>query len=679
MRVKEHQRLPVLPARDPGSFLVLPLPLDLGGRPGTGSGAAWLGERLAECATASIVGASYTALPSLMCEVPFGRLEPSLYAAATTLQVWALGYRPFWLFGDHGLSFGPVRAAGAFGKPVTVFVFDAHFDRSDRLLSKLGMQCALENEVHQGNVSTWIGRDPAVRKLLQIGIRQKLTETELDAVPSAEIFSAESIRNDPEAVSERLESELAAAVEAGNAIVLSVDVDVLDPAVQPAVDHRISNGLSLAELVHFAAPIAQAACSVDFAELNPLRDDCGRGCNAALVAASALLSVATHETGRESWGGVLGSAERVVVAPIGPYTQTFADATHWFEPDAVEGAILDGYADGELYASFTADALRTAVENIRVVVGSRETPPSAVPERVALRLAPAAELRCPEPHVECADSSHDGALVAAAGWDHLVYLWRLDEGQAVPCALAGHSAWVVAMAFSPRDARLATVSDDGTLRIWNGEDTLAEPLVCAAHECWVKSVAWSPDARFVATGGFDGSLGVWDAATGEALLFRRAHDDTIWGLAWSPGGELLASCGERGEVRGWSPLTGELRAVCAGHAGSVERCRFTITSALWSLNRSGELMLHELRRARPTLRVSSPLRQATDMCVLRGSQQIVVAGETSVLIFAEDGQSARELEAGFPVAAVSELGDERIVIGGDGGVLAVYDLKAAPC
>jgi len=77
-------------------------------------------------------------------------------------------------------------------------------------------------------------------------------------------------------------AELRAATGRGDLIVLSLDADVVDPAELPAVDHRLKGGLSMAELVQLAAPVARLACSVDVAELNPLRDTGTEGCRRAL-------------------------------------------------------------------------------------------------------------------------------------------------------------------------------------------------------------------------------------------------------------------------------------------------------------------------------------------------------------------------------------------------------------
>lgn len=668
---------PLIPAREPGTFAVLPLALDLGGLPGTGAGAAWLGERLKNPEVASLIGIPYATVPPLLCELPFGRLEPSLYVAARTLQAWRAAYRPLWLFGDHGLSYGPVRASGLFGKSTTVFVFDAHYDRLQGLLEASGNACGMTDEVHQGNVATWMGRDPHVRKLLQIGIRQKVSPAEIDRIPTeVEVLFADQIRSSPLDSFSWVCAQLREAVDHEDLIILSIDFGVVDPNELPAVDQRVDNGPSLAAVLQLAIPVAQVACSIDVAELNPLRDQQNRGCRTALSLICTLLACAKPGQGQGAWLPVLGVPPRRPLQALGPYTSVIISGSQWLEPSGVEAAILNNVQVDELHATFTESALRTAVANIKtslmVEQKSYDTITLLTPQT---RLQPVGYLGGGEKHVECLTVSHSGKWLASAGWDHTVYVWNLAVPERGPVICRGHDAWVVSAAFSPDDRWLATVSDDRTLRIWPIGQNDGTAMTCQGHDQWVKAVAWSPDGERLVSGSFDGTIAIWDGRRGDRLRYFQAHPDAVWGLSWSPGGEVFASCGERGLLRLWDPDSGKLCLAYEGHIGSVERCRFTSNKLLWSLSRQGNLLLHALENPRPKLRMNCGLDQTLDLWLLERSHRILVAGPCIVRCIRTDLLAAEvDLEGEFPIGAVIGWGHHHAAAGGDGDRLLLYNL-----
>ena len=68
--------------------------------------------------------------------------------------------------------------------------------------------------------------------------------------------------------------------------------------------------------------------------------------------------------------------------------------------------------------------------------------------------------------------------------------------------LKGHRASVLDAAFSPRGAKVATASADGTGRIWDVR-TGALLATVGGHKGIVHAVAFSPDGNFVVTGSAD--------------------------------------------------------------------------------------------------------------------------------------------------------------------------------
>ena len=76
--------------------------------------------------------------------------------------------------------------------------------------------------------------------------------------------------------------------------------------------------------------------------------------------------------------------------------------------------------------------------------------------------------------------------------------------------LTGHSAEVVALAFSPDGRRLATASSDRTIKLWDtvtGQDV----FTLRGHTAGVRCLAFSPDGNRLVTGAIDSTARVWDA------------------------------------------------------------------------------------------------------------------------------------------------------------------------
>jgi WD40 repeat protein len=130
--------------------------------------------------------------------------------------------------------------------------------------------------------------------------------------------------------------------------------------------------------------------------------------------------------------------------------------------------------------------------------------------------------------------SPDGQMLATAGVDGVVTLWRVSKGELQRFAtLAGHTGVVNDAAFSPDGRTIATAGSDGTLRLWNaslfrelitfkeakgsGSDV---PEFLRGSENHVSAVAFSHDGKFLVTGLIDGTVRFRRAATDAQVAAR---------------------------------------------------------------------------------------------------------------------------------------------------------------
>jgi WD40 repeat protein/tRNA A-37 threonylcarbamoyl transferase component Bud32 len=117
-------------------------------------------------------------------------------------------------------------------------------------------------------------------------------------------------------------------------------------------------------------------------------------------------------------------------------------------------------------------------------------------------------------------------------------------------------------AFSPDSRCLASCCGDRSVRLWQLDPlTLASPAnqggegracqVLRGHTDEVLAVAFNPDGARLATAGREGVVWLWDLARGEAVAKLPGHKNYVWSLAFSPDGATLASGSGDSTVRLW--------------------------------------------------------------------------------------------------------------------------------
>ncbi|HEX4205222.1 MAG TPA: WD40 repeat domain-containing protein [Ktedonobacteraceae bacterium] len=105
----------------------------------------------------------------------------------------------------------------------------------------------------------------------------------------------------------------------------------------------------------------------------------------------------------------------------------------------------------------------------------------------------------------------------ATGGSDVVTVWDCSgKGPAgsKPIELAGHDAFISALAFAHRGLLIATASADGRLIFWQiGKQKQPHPLVQAAFDSSISQLTWSPDDRLLALGTESGLVTVCSTPT----------------------------------------------------------------------------------------------------------------------------------------------------------------------
>ncbi|NNG12520.1 MAG: WD40 repeat domain-containing protein [Halobacteria archaeon] len=240
---------------------------------------------------------------------------------------------------------------------------------------------------------------------------------------------------------------------------------------------------------------------------------------------------------------------------------------------------------------------------------------------LALGLLPACAAR---PIAEPADIIHEqahsgGSVVAfsqsgdrmvSGGWEGVVQLWRLPDGERVSRWRA-HDDSVNGLAFVAGDRRVLTAGYDGVLVEWSlGGKPLrriqtpapvTHMVASAPHdrvltghgdgsvrvwrladleliETWrrhqggVKAVAMDPQSLRYASSGSDGAVFIWDEAGAVRTLERPPTD--AWSLVFSPdGGHLYGGTWFR--LLRWDLGDGALTRLPTAHRGIIRSLQFT--------------------------------------------------------------------------------------------------------
>lgn len=202
--------------------------------------------------------------------------------AQAARQLFKRGHIPFFLGGDHSISWPLILACSETHPAFQVLHFDAHIDAYQTHESPVFHDPAAAP--HHGNFMTRCLELDGVARVSQLGIRG-IVNNRPHKHPKQRIYWADELAGllaHP--------TGLAAVLEPGLPVYLTFDIDFLDPHVAPGTATPVAGGLSYAQtstLLHRLLGGAKLV-GLDFVEVNPQRDVAGLTLQ---VAASLLLNL----------------------------------------------------------------------------------------------------------------------------------------------------------------------------------------------------------------------------------------------------------------------------------------------------------------------------------------------------------------------------------------------------
>ncbi|MEY3014075.1 MAG: hypothetical protein RIT45_2810, partial [Pseudomonadota bacterium] len=163
-------------------------------------------------------------------------------------------------------------------------------------------------------------------------------------------------------------------------------------------------------------------------------------------------------------------------------------------------------------------------------------------------------------------SDPTGALVVTGSLDGSVGLWPAEGSARM---LRGHDGWVTAVAVSDDGTLVASGSNDESVRLWRADGVFLNRI--GEHDYGISALRFAPGEARLLTVSLDGSAAIFGAdAKRQARL--TGHEQPLLDGVWSPDGRQVATASEDARTRIWASRPSALASIPGGacEVGRVE-------------------------------------------------------------------------------------------------------------
>ena len=187
---------------------------------------------------------------------------------------------------------------------------------------------------------------------------------------------------------------------------------------------------------------------------------------------------------------------------------------------------------GVIYATPSA-SMGVPCVGSQIVLGGQD---GAV-RRVVWPPKPAQNLSGHSDVVSAVAVSGDNRFVISGGYDQVVQVSRLSDGQPVR-SLSGQPGRVFSVALSQDGTWAASGTEPGTIQLWKTADGMPGALL-AGHTGAINDLSFHPSKPLVLSAGLDGSVRLWEISPTVSLV--RGHSQPVVAVALSRNGQLLVT------------------------------------------------------------------------------------------------------------------------------------------
>ena len=193
---------------------------------------------------------------------------------------------PFLIGGDDSLPIPMFEAYGARGKTYTVLQIDAHIDWRDEVQGeRLGLSSSMRRASEMAHVDRIIQLGSRGLGSARAGELRDALEWGVDFIPAGAV-ARDGVWRAVDLIPE------------GAEVIITLDLDALDPSIMPAVAGRTAGGLGYWQVLELVGAVAEKAriAGFDMVEFMPSRDIDGMGATLAAQLLASVMGIVARQT-----------------------------------------------------------------------------------------------------------------------------------------------------------------------------------------------------------------------------------------------------------------------------------------------------------------------------------------------------------------------------------------------